>query len=143
MLNNWYYIGISATYIFIVLPFAGILTLLFPAFALHFRNKFRILFIFLLSIAVYSQFTIFGAVWSMGVKYTGQTGAIKVFTDGWPIVMLILFALNFLLSLYLQSKKLDRTPYQHIYFSLAFFAALTITGPLYFLLVNILDKLLI
>ena len=77
----------------------------------------------------------------MGMKYVEQTGFIKTFTDMWPIIMLILFILIFILSIYLQSRKLDRTPYQNIYFSLAFYAALTMSGPMYFLLVALLDKL--
>ena len=142
MLDIWYYIGTGASYIFIVLPITGLLTILFPTSALHFRNKFRVFFIFLLTVALLSQFAVFGFVWGMGLKYVERTDFIKTFTDMWPIVMLVLFVLIFMLSIYLQSKKLDRTSYQNIYFSLAFYAALTITGPLYFLLVSFLNKLL-
>jgi len=141
MLNIWYYIGTGAYYIFIVLPITGLLTILFPTSALHFRNKFRAFFYFLLTIALLSQFAIFGAVWGMGMKYVEQTGFIKTFTDMWPIIMLIFFILIFILSTYLQSRKLGQTSYQNIYFSLAFYAALTMSGPLYFLLVALLDKL--
>lgn len=141
MLNIWYYIGTSASYLFIVLPITGLLTILFPIPALHFRSKFKIFFSLLLITAFLSQFAVFGFVWGMGVTYVEQTGFIKIFTDLWPIIMLVLFVLMFMLSIYLQTKKLNQTPYQNIYFSLALYAALTITGPLYFLLVTLLDKL--
>lgn len=142
MLNIWYYIGTAASYVYVVLPITGLLLLLFPTSALHFRNRFRIFFYLLLTLALLSQFAVFGFVWGMGIKYVERTGFIKTFTDIWPFVMLVFFILIFLFSIYLQSKKIDRTQYQNISPGIAFYAALTITGPLYFILVSLLNKLL-
>lgn len=135
-MNIWYYVGSIAGIFFFILPVTGILALLFPRIAISFKNKFPRIYIFLFGIAVFAQLAAFWIVFGIGLKYVEDEGILGLLGGQAFLITPTLYLVVFLLSLYLQKRK------NIVSRNLAFYISLTLSVPLYLLLMEILEKLL-